>query len=139
MVVLRAGHFQEPPGNCNHLDRVERGDRPLQGLGFSDRIARHQFFAFSGETQQPGAALEYFKSAIAQEWNLTERLARQMVGLSAVERDCSYGISKPSFLARPSQSHVAYKATGTFGHPIVGPDDQFVHTVAHSANLDPMT
>ena len=53
------------PANENRS--IERGDRPLQGLGFSDRIARHQFFAFSGEMQQARTALEYFQIAIAQD------------------------------------------------------------------------
>src|SRR5207245_7199405 len=110
-------------------NRVERGDRPLQRLGFSDRIAWHWFSAFSREMQQPRSALEYFKLAIAQERDLAERLTRQMAGPPVVERDCSHGIAKPSFLTRPSQPYVAHKTTGAFGHPIIGPNDQFAHTI----------
>src|SRR3954463_12728044 len=79
--------------------------------------------------QQPRSALEYFKLAIAQERDLTERLTRQMVGPAVVERDCSHGIAKPSFLTRPSQPYVAHKTTGAFGHPIIGQTDHFPHTI----------
>ncbi len=89
-VVLRAGYFEEPPGNGHHLDRVERGDHPLNGVRFSDRIARHQCFALPSQMQQPGAALEYFQLAITQERNLAEGLARQVIGLPSVERNRSY-------------------------------------------------
>src|SRR4051812_49020987 len=82
--------------------------------------------------QQPRSALEYFKLAIAQERDLTERLKRQMVGPPVVERDCSHGIAKPSFLTRPSQPYVAHKTTGAFGHPIIGPNDHGIEVAAAS-------
>jgi maleate cis-trans isomerase len=93
-VVLRAGYLEEPPGNGHHLDRVERGDRPLNRLRFANRIARHQLFALASQMQQPGTALEYLQSAIAQEGNLAERLARQVIGLPSVERDGAHRIAE---------------------------------------------
>jgi hypothetical protein len=78
--------------------------------------------------QQPRSALEHFELAIAKEWDLAEELTRQMVGASVAEWDCSNGTSKPSFLARPSQSYAAHKSTATFGRPIIRPNDQFAHT-----------
>ena len=95
---------------------------------FAGRIARHQLFALPRQMQQPGAALEYFQFAIAQEGHLAEGLVRQVIGLPSVERDRSHRIGKSGFLARPPQPQIAHKAAGTFGHPIVGPDDQFAHS-----------
>ena len=84
--------------------------------------------AWANIPPKSNTALEYFQFAITQEWNLAEGLARQVIGLPSVERDCSHRISKSSFLARPPEPQIAYKTTGTFGHPIVGPDDQAAHT-----------
>src|SRR5215469_11052889 len=59
LVVLVAGDLQEPPGYGDHLDRVERGDRPLERLRLSRRIAGHQLVVFARQMQQPRAAFEY--------------------------------------------------------------------------------
>jgi hypothetical protein len=40
-IVLIAAHFQEPPRYGHHLNRVERGDGPLQCFRFANRITRH--------------------------------------------------------------------------------------------------
>lgn len=85
--MLLAGHFEEPPGNGNHLDRVERRDHLLNRFRFSDRITRHQILIHPSQMQQPGTALEYFQFGITQDWNIAERLA-QVIGLPSVERDC---------------------------------------------------
>jgi hypothetical protein len=62
----------------------------LNRFRFSNRIARQQLFALARQLQQPGAALEYFQLAVAQEWNLAEGLVRQVIGLPSVERDCAH-------------------------------------------------
>jgi hypothetical protein len=63
-VFLVTAQLQEPPRYGDHLDRVERGDGPLQRFRLSDRIARHQPVAFPGEIQQSGSAFEYLDAVV---------------------------------------------------------------------------
>src|SRR5690606_36948785 len=82
---------------------------------------------FSGQMQQPRPALEHLEFAIAQERDLTEGLTRRMVGPAVVDGNGSHRIAEPGFLARPSQPYVPHETARPFGHPVIGPDDQFAH------------
>lgn len=77
--------------------------------------------------QQPRTTLEHFEAAIVQERNLAERLAREMVGLAALERDGADGVGQAGLLAGLSQPQVAHEAARAFGNPVQGPDGQFAH------------
>jgi hypothetical protein len=103
IIVLVAGYLQKPPRYGNHLNRVERGDRPLQCFRFSSRIARHQLVAFPGQMQQSSAAFEYLQFFVLQERDLAKWLMRQMIGLATIEWDRTDCVDETRFLTRPPQ------------------------------------
>jgi hypothetical protein len=95
--------FRNHHRNGDHLDRIERGDRPLHCFRFSGRIARHQLAAFPGQVQQSGAAFEYLHAVVLQERDLAKWLIRQMIGLAAIEWDRTDCVVETRFLTCPSQ------------------------------------
>src|SRR5439155_21312954 len=97
ITVLAAVHIHKPPRYGDHLNRVERGDRPLQCFRFSHRIPRQQLIAFPGQMQQSSAAFEYLQFFVLQERDLAKWLTRQMIGLATIEWDRSDGVDETSF------------------------------------------
>lgn len=132
-VFLGAGDLQEPPGHRYHLDRIERGDHPLQHLCLSGGIGGHQHFALAGQMQQAGAALEQVDLAVAQEGHLAEGLAREMRWPSVLQRDRPHGIAQPGLLAGLSEAQVAHEAARAIGHPVVGRENQACHVFTPAA------
>ncbi len=99
----------------------------MQRLRLARGIGRHQPVALAGQVQQPGAAFEDLQVSVVQERNLAERLALEMVGLAAIERDRPDGVVETGLLAGPSQPQITHKTAGALRHPIQGPDDQLAH------------
>ena len=105
-VFLRTRYFQKPPGDRYHLYRVERGNCPLKCLGFSDRVAGQQDFAFSCQMKQTGTALEHSDFTVVEIRHLSERLPVKMVGFAVFKWNCTNFVRQARFFTCPSQSQV---------------------------------
>lgn len=122
----RRPHVQKPPGHRDHLDRVERGEDPLQGVRARLRVAGHQRFGLLREVQETRAAHDELELTIGQKGNLTGGLTCQVVRTGFAEGNGPEGTGKPCLFAGPSRSQVADEAARDFGDPVQGPDREFL-------------
>jgi hypothetical protein len=104
-IALVTRDLEVPPRHRQHLDRAQRGDYPLQRVGLTRRITRHQRFTLLGDVKQAGATLEDRDLAVLEEGDLPERLPREVRGGAVVERRAARLALLRHGLLHPSPDH----------------------------------
>ncbi len=76
LIVLIAAYFPEPPRYGDHLDRVERGDRPLQRVSASPAGSGGiSLPLFRARCSSSSTAFEYLQSSVASGTELGQTAA----------------------------------------------------------------